>query len=172
MCTIENLEIAYKNARKGKRNTYGVIEFEKNKDENLLKLQENLLSLKFKTSEYKNFTVNEYGKDRLISRLPFYPDRIVHHLLMLVLKPIWCSLFIRDTYACINGRGIHDGLKRVKESLKNVKETKYCLKIDVRKFYPTIDHGILKMIIRKKIKDERLLYVLDEIIDSAPGVPI
>ena len=172
MCTIENLELAYKNARKGKRHTYGVIEFEKDKDVNLIKLQKDLLSLDFKTSEYQNFTINEYGKDRLISRLPFYPDRIVHHLLMLKLEPVWCSIFVRDTYACIKGRGIHDGLKRVKSDLKDVEETRYCLKIDVKKFYPSIDHDILKSIVRKKIKDKKLLFVLDEIIDSAPGVPI
>lgn len=172
MCTIENLGLAYKNARRGKLRTYGVRIFEKNKDSNLLQLQNDLLSLNFKTSEYSNFIINEYGKERLISRLPFYPDRIVHHLLMLQLEKIWVDIFVRNTYACIKGRGIHDGLTRLKKDLENVEETRYCLKIDVRKFYPSIDHAILKQIVRKKIKDSNLLAVLDEIIDSAPGVPI
>lgn len=172
MCTLENLELAYMNARKGKLRTYGVTEFEKNKDENLIKLQKDLLSLNFRTSPYHNFTINEYGKERLISRLPFYPDRIVHHLLMLNLEPIWCKIFVRDTYACIKKRGIHDGLMRVKKDLKDIEGTRYCLKIDVKKFYPSINHDILKSIIRKKIKDKNLLFILDEIIDSAPGVPI
>ena len=172
LCTIENLEIAYSNAKKGKLRSYGVQTFEKNKDANLVKLQKDLLNLEFKTSEYSNFILNEYGKDRLISRLPFYPDRIVHHLLMLELESIWCKIFIRDTYACIKNRGIHDGLMRVKKNLKDVEGTRYCLKIDVKKFYPSIDHDILKSIIRKKIKDVKMLFVLDEIIDSAPGVPI
>lgn len=172
MVTIENLELAYKNARKGKLRSHGVRIFEKNKDENLLKLQGDLIDLKFKTSEYSNFTMNEYGKERLISRLPFYPDRIVHHLLMLKLEDVWCKIFIRNTYACIKTRGIHDGLNRLRKDLQDVENTAYCLKIDVRKFYPSIDHDILKSIIRKKIKDKKLLFVLDEIIDSADGVPI
>lgn len=172
MCTIEKLELAYKNARKGKLRSYGVKLFEMNKEANLLQLQKDLLNLDFKTSAYNNFTLNEYGKDRLISRLPFYPDRIVHHLLMLELEGIWGKIFVRGTYACIKTRGIHDGLMRVKSDLQDAKGTKYCLKIDVKKFYPSIDHDILKSIVRKKIKDVKLLFVLDEIIDSAPGVPI
>jgi len=171
ICTLDNLKIAYQNARKGKVKSYGVLAFEKDIEGNLDNLLDDLKNLKFKTSTYSTFTINEYGKDRLISRLPFYPDRIVHHLLMLELEQIWCNIFIRDTYACIKGRGIHNGLKRLNEALKN-NDTKYCLKIDVRKFYPSIDHDILKSIIRKKIKDEKLLFALDEVIDSAEGVPI
>ena len=172
LCTIENLEIAYKNAKRGKTKTYGVLIFEKNKDENLIKLRDDLLNNKFKTSKYSTFFINENGKERLIYKLPFYPDRIVHHLLMLKLEKIWCDIFIRDTYACIKNRGIHDGLKRVKNSLSDIENTKYCLKLDIKKFYPSINHDILKDIIRKKIKDKKILYLLDEIIDSASGVPI
>jgi RNA-directed DNA polymerase len=172
MCSMENLELAYINARKGKLRTYGVKMFEKDKENNLRVLQTDLLSLNFKTSKYHTFTINEYGKDRVISRLPFYPDRIVHHLLMLELENIWVKVFIRNTYACIKGRGIHDGLSRVVSSLNDTENTQYCLKIDVRKFYPSINHDILKQIIRKKIKDNDLLFVLDEIIDSSDGVPI
>lgn len=172
MCTMDKLELAYKNAKRGKLRSYGVKLFEMNKEANLLQLQKDLLNLDFKTSAYNNFTLNEYGKDRLISRLPFYPDRIVHHLLMLELEGIWGKIFVRGTYACIKTRGIHDGLTRVKSDIQDIEGTKYCLKIDVKKFYPSIDHDILKSIIRKKIKDVKLLFVLDEIIDSAPGVPI
>jgi len=172
ICTIDNLYTAYLNARKGKKNTYGVRVFEKDIENNLLKLHSSLNSLTYKTSEYYNFKLNEYGKDRLISRLPFYPDRIVHHWLMMFLEPEWNKIFIRDTYACIKGRGIHDGLYRLKKNLLDVENTFYCLKIDVRKFYPSIDHGILKTIVRRKVKDKKLLFILDEIIDSAPGVPI
>lgn len=171
-CTIDRLKEAYLNAKKGKSKSYGVVQFEKEIDNNLTNLQVDLYNLRFRTSEYSNFTLNEYGKERLISRLSFYPDRIVHHWLMLMLEPVWQKIFIRDTYACIKKRGIHDGLKRLKEFLKDKKNTAYCLKIDVRKFYPSIDHDILKAIIRKKIKDNKLLFTLDEIIDSAPGVPI
>jgi len=91
---------------------------------------------------------------------------------MNILEPIWKSILIRDTYSAIKNRGIHDGVKRMKKFLSNKKETKYCLKMDIRKYYPSIDNEILKTIIRKKIKCENTLWLLDVIIDSAKGIPI
>jgi len=83
------------------------------------------------------------------------------------------KLFTRDTYSCVKGRGIHGLVKKLTKDLRyNVDETKYCLKLDIKKFYPSIDHDILKQIIRRKIKDKKVLKLLDEIIDSAEGVPI
>ena len=112
-------------------------------------------------------------KRREIYQLPYFPDRITHHAIMNILEPIWVSVFTSDTYSCIKNRGIHAAAKRLKRELKLDPEgTKYCLKIDVRKFYPSIDHEILKQVVRRKIKDKRLLWLLDEIIDSADGVPI
>jgi hypothetical protein len=91
---------------------------------------------------------------------------------MNVLEPIWASIFITHTYSCIKGRGIHGAMRHLKRDLRNMSETAYCLKLDIRKFYPSIDHSTLKQIVRRKIKDVRLLALLDGIIDSAPGVPI
>ena len=88
------------------------------------------------------------------------------------MEPIWVSSFVKGTYSCIKNRGIHKALKDVKHALKDEANTQYCLKLDVRKFYPSIDHAILKQLIRKKVKDKQLLVILDEIIDSAEGVPI
>lgn len=91
----------------------------------------------------------------------------------LIFRLLWVSVFTSDTYSCIKNLGIHAAAKRLKRELKLDPEgTKYCLKIDVRKFYPSIDHDILKQVVRRKIKDKRLLWLLDEIIDSADGVPI
>lgn len=172
ICSIDNLWIAESNARKGKSNTYGVKLFDKDKAENLVRLRELLVTGKFKTSNYTKFTIFE-PKERLIYRLPYYPDRIVHHAVMNILEPIWVKLFIKNTYSCIKGRGIHAAVNDIKRDLRNdVNGTRYCLKIDIKKFYPSIDHDVLKNIIRKKIKDARLLDLLDGIIDSAEGVPI
>lgn len=91
---------------------------------------------------------------------------------MNTLEPIWCSIFINNTYSCIKKRGIHKALKDVRLALKDKQNTIYCLKLDIRKFYPSIDHDILKQIIIKKIKDTKLLDLLDGIIDSVEGVPI
>ncbi|MDR1338620.1 MAG: RNA-directed DNA polymerase, partial [Prevotellaceae bacterium] len=138
---------------------------------NLLKLHETLKAGSFRTSKYTTFTIYE-PKEREIFRLPYYPDRIVHHAVMNILEPVWLSIFTADTYSCIKYRGIHATAGKVKKALKDVEGTAYCLKLDIRKFYPSIDHDILKQIIRRKIKDIRLLALLDEIIDSADGVPI
>ncbi len=91
---------------------------------------------------------------------------------MNVLEPIWTSVFISHSYSSIKGKGIHGAWKHIRHDLKNDAETKYCLKMDITKFYPSIDHAVMKQIIRKKIKDTKLLALLDGIIDSAPGIPI
>lgn len=164
--SLDNLRLADERARRGKSGSYGVKHHDKNRDANLLALQQQLLNGTFRTSPYHVFTIKE-PKERLIFRLPYFPDRILHHALMNVLEPIWVSLFTKDTYSCIKKRGIHACAKSVQRALKeDVAGTKYCLKIDVRKFYPSINHNVLKGIIRRKIKDVRLLAILDEIIDS------
>ena len=169
--SLDNLYLADKKARRNKSSRKDIKEFDQNKEELLKKLQQNLINGTYKTSEYNTFIIRE-PKERLIFRLPYYPDRIVHHAVMNIMEPIWVSIFIKDTYSCIKHRGIHEALHNVKEALKDVDNTTYCLKLDIRKFYPSIDHEVLKSIIRKKIKDWKLLQLLDEIIDSSEGVPI
>jgi retron-type reverse transcriptase len=171
--SIENLRLADKKARKGKLHSYGVQLHDKNREANLLALHERLKNQTYKTSKYHIFTIFE-PKEREIYRLPYYPDRITHHAIMNILEPIWVALFNKNTYSCIKNRGIHAAAKDVKFALKNdTAGTRYCLKIDVRKFYPSIDHKILKQVVRRRIKDKRLLWLLDGIIDSVPtGIPI
>lgn len=172
ICSLENLQLADEKARKGKLRSHGVLKHDKNREENILNLREALLSQTFRTSKYDVFTIRE-PKEREIYRLPYYPDRIVHQAVMNILEPIWVSIFTEDTYSCIKNKGIHAAAKKVKQALQDDPEgTKYCLKIDVRKFYPSINHDVLKGIVRRKIKDKKLLWLLDEIIDSAEGVPI
>lgn len=172
VCSIENLTLADDIARKRKTHTHGVRVHDRNRMKNLKKLHEDLTNQTFKTSEYSIFTIYE-PKEREIYRLPYYPDRILHHAIMNVLEPIWTSIFTADTYSCLKGRGIHAAAARVKRALRDdPKGTVYCLKLDIRKFYPSIDHDILKAILRRKLKDVRLLTLLDSIIDTATGVPI
>ena len=172
VCSMENLELADMNARKGKKKKWGVVIHDRHREENLKNLQRQLLNGTFKTSEYHTMVVHE-PKERLIYKLPYYPDRIVHHAIMNVLEPIWVGSMTADTYANIKGRGIH----ACSENLKHVlyidpKGTRYCLKVDIRKYYPSIDHELLKKEVRRKIKDARLLALIDEIIDSEKGLPI
>lgn len=169
--SLDNLYEADKRARRQKSHRPEVMLFDKNKDNLLLDLQRKLINGEYETSEYYVFKIYE-PKEREIFKLPYYPDRIVHHAIMNIMEPIWVSAFVKGTYSCIRKRGIHKALKDVKFALKDEINTQYCLKLDIRKFYPSIDHDILKTIIRKKIKDKRLLSLLDEIIESAQGVPI
>lgn len=172
ICTIENIEEADRKARKNKGIRYGILKHDLHPEKDNAELLESLLNGTYRTSKYSTFKIYE-PKERLIYRLPYYPDRIVHHAIMNIMEPIWKSIFIKQTYSSIKNRGIHACAKDVRFALDNFpKETKYCLKLDIHKFYPSIDHEILKKIIRIKIKDNRLLKLLDDIIDSAPGVPI
>ena len=165
--SLDNLRLADEKARKGKTNTYGVKVHDKNREKNLLALHEALLTKTFKTSAYDVFTIYE-PKERIIYRLPYYPDRIVHHAVMNVLEPLWVRLFTYNTYSCIKGRGIEGCARRVDKIIKSFEgKPLFCLKIDIRKFYPSIRHRVLKRLIRRKIKDKDLLWLLDEIIDSA-----
>lgn len=169
--SIDNLYLADKKARKNKSNRNDIKEFDKYKDSLLVRLQSTLINQTYTTSKYDTFIIRE-PKERLIFKLPYYPDRIVHHAIMNILEPIWRSVFITNTYSCIKKRGIHKALYDIQSALKDKQNTVYCLKLDVRKFYPSIDHEILKQIVRKKIKDNKLLALLDGIIDSVEGVPI
>lgn len=171
ICSIENLRLADARARKGKKNQYGIKVFDKDSESNLLLLNESLINKSFKTSPYTTFKVYE-PKEREVFRLPYYPDRIVHHAIMIHLEQLFVSTFTADTYSCIKKRGIHAAARSVKKALTDKESTQYCLKMDIKKFYPNIDHAILKELLRKKIKDQELLWLLDEIIDSAAGLPI
>jgi len=172
MCSIENITIAAGKACRGKYDQKGVQRFLANKEENIKILQQLLITRRFKTSQYFVFQIQD-PKERDIYSLPFYPDRIVHYLLAThVLEPVIAKTFTADTYSCIKGKGIHPAANAVKKALRNEQETQYCLKLDIKKFYPSVDHYILKALLRRKIKDWRVLSLLNNIIDSAPGLPI
>lgn len=171
ICSIENLRLADEKARKGKKRQYGIRIHDKNRESNIFLLHESLLNKTYRTSAYTQFTVFE-PKERIVYRLPYFPDRITHHAIMNALEPIFTSTFTADTYSCIKGRGIHGAANALTKALMDVPGTQYCLKLDIRKFYPSIDHDVLKSLLRRKFKDQDLLWLLDEIIDSAEGVPI
>lgn len=169
--SLRNLYEADQKAQKGKAGQYGVMLHNRKREANLLVLQDLLESKMYRTSPYDIFSIYE-PKERLVYRLPYFPDRITHHAIMNVLEPIFVETFTRDTYACVKRRGIHALLRKLKYDLKDISGTQYCLKFDIKKFYPSIDHDVLKGLLRRKFKDQDLLWLLDEIIDSAPGLPI
>ena len=116
------------------------------------------------------FIKHDSGKDREIFKLSYFPDRICQWAILQVIEPYLVKNFIKNTYSAIPGRGIHLALHDIDQAVQHdVPGTQYCLKIDARKYYPSINHDILKKKYRRLFKDDDLLWLLDEIIDSTPG---
>jgi hypothetical protein len=171
--SAENLWQAHVRARRNKGHYTEVRKINRDPERYLGPLQKSLRNGTYRTSEYSVSIRKEGRKIREIYRLPYFPDRIVHHAVMNVVEDIWMKSLIRDTYQSLPGRGVHLAADRIKKALREDKEgTRYCLKIDVRKFYPSVDNEVMKRIVRKKIKDKKLLSLLDEIVDSTNGLPI
>lgn len=168
---LDNIKLAHKNARKGKTFYREVKMVDADIDRFALEIQSMLSNKTFKNSEYTVFNKMDKGKLREIYKLPYYPDRIIHHCIMQVLEPIWHKVLINDTFQSIKGRGIHKAKKRIEPIVRKI-QPKYSLKIDIKKFYPSINNEILKQIVSKKIKCKDTLWLLEEIIDSVDGVPI
>jgi hypothetical protein len=167
ICNMENLKLAHKNARKGKGWYKEVQEVDENLDYYLHKLQNMLVLHTYKTSEYTMFKKKEGGKIRTIYKLPYFPDRICQWAILQVIEHCLINHFISDTFSSIPNRGLIYGLKRVQKAVYNDKENcMYCLKFDIRHYYQSINHKILKTKYSNMFKDKELLSLLYEITDS------
>jgi hypothetical protein len=162
---FENLYLAYRKARKGKRGRAQPAQFERVQEEQLIALQDELQALTYKPGRYHNFYVHD-PKKRLISAAPFR-DRVVHHALYRVIEPIWEARFIDDTYANRVGKGTHRALDRAQSYARKYQ---YVLQCDVRQFFPSIDHVLLRAEFSRLIRDEDVLWLCDEILKSGEGV--
>ena len=169
---MDNLREAYQSAKKGKSHYREVQEIDKDIDHHLSKIHFSLVNKTYKTSKYIEFEKVEGGKLRLIKALPFFPDRIVHHAIMNVCGEFWRKSLIRDTFQSLPGRGQSDTRKRIQKYIINYKPT-YYLQIDIRKFYPSVNHSVVeKYAIRKFIKCKSTIRLLLEILHSTEGLPI
>lgn len=170
ICSKENLRLAHQNARKGKGWYKEVKMVDSDVDHYINLLHDMLVNKTYQTSEYVTFIKRDSNKDRVIYKLPYFPDRICQWAIIQVIEPILIKNLIQNTYSAIPGRGIHKALDDVKKAIqKDPTGMAYCLKLDVKKYYPSIDHAVLKGKFRKMFKDPDLLWLLDEIIDSTPG---
>ena len=161
--SFENLLGAYRKARRGKRSKPGVAEFGLNCEHELLALQRSLLEGTYQPGDYRLFTIYE-RKPRVIAAAPFR-DRVVHHAVMQVIEPHLDRTFISDSYACRHGKGVHAAVDRYQAWAQTYR---YVLKMDIQQYFPSIDHDLLKEKLRRRIKDVRLLDLLDRIIESSP----
>lgn len=168
----ENLQLAHQKAKKDKAYYREVKMVDANEEYYLLQLQNMLIwkTYEVDSSDYKMFTKVDKGKVREIYKLDYFPHRILQHALLNVIEDIFLKTFIDNTFASIPNRGIHLALKRMSKDIKNDEAgTKYCLKMDVQKFYPSINQEINKKMYRSKFKDNDLLWLIDMLIDSMEG---
>lgn len=169
---LENIKFAHKQARCGKAYYKEVKMVDADVDKYAKDIQLMLVNKTFTTSVYKIEDRFDGRKMRTIYKLPYYPDRIVQHALLNVIGPIIVNTFIRDSFQSIKNRGTHDGARRIKKLIRSDKCPKYALKIDIRKYYPSVNNNLMKQFVRKKIKDKGALWLIDDIIDSMNGLPI
>ncbi len=163
--SFENLYLAYRQARKGKRDREVVANFEFDLESNLLCLQQELTSLTYEPGQYQNFYIFE-PKRRLVSAAPFR-DRVVHHALCRIIEPIWESRFVHHSYACRIGKGTH---AVVDQAHKWVRKFPFVLHGDIVKYFPSIDHQILLAILTTHIKDKNTLWLIKAILDTGVGI--
>lgn len=178
LCSEENIFLAYKKARKGKSKKRSVIEFEKNLDYELRKLRQELLLKTYRPQPLKKFIVRD-PKTRKIHASAFR-DRIVHHLIINVIGLIFEKMFIYDSFASRIDKGTHSAIKRfdyfkrkVSRNGNLVKNSKnansiegYVFKADIKHYFDTVDHGILITIIREKIEDEELIWLIRKVLEN------
>lgn len=174
LCNFQNLYNAHKKARRCKRHKKDVILFENNLGENLWKLKNSLENSTYKIGEYNKFPIYE-PKKREVQALPYY-DRIVQHVLCdEILTPFFDKRFIYDNCACRIGKGTHFAIKRftkfLSEHYKKFGTNGYILKCDIKKYFPSINHDVLKNLLRKSIPEDKILNFLFKIIDSYEDLP-
>jgi len=166
--SIENLFLSWQEFLKGKRKRKDVAEFSLNIFDNIIKLHQELKSKIYQHGKYQAFKIND-PKPRDIHKASVR-DRLVHHAIYRILYSYFDKKFIYDSYSCRLEKGTHKAINRFryccrKVSKNNIK-TCWILKCDIKKFFANIDHQILKNILAKHIKDNNVLWLLSQIIDS------
>ncbi len=194
LCSYENLELAFSKARKKKITKQYVIDFESNLEENLTELKHELETFTYAPSPLTTFTVRD-PKTRRISASHFR-DRIVHHALCNIIAPIFEKRFINDSFANQKGKGTHSAIRRFEKFMRKVSSNGtncgmgggncvlgrniqgYVLKADIKQYFDSINHEILLEIIRTKIIDPRIIWLIKQILSNyktripAKGMPL
>ena len=163
LVAFDNLWLAWRRARRGKSRSAGAVLFELDLERNLIGLQRELADATWQPGAYRLFRIYEH-KPRLIAAAPFR-DRVVHHAVMNLIEPPLDARLIDDCYACRRGKGTHRAVDRYQQWSRRYA---YAVKLDVRRYFPSIDHELLKDCLRRRIKDQRVLALLDRIIDAGP----
>ncbi|MEI6477617.1 MAG: reverse transcriptase/maturase family protein [bacterium] len=177
--SLENLVKAWYEFRNGKRSKRDVQEFEFTLEDSIFELAEELKNGSYKPQRYHQFRIND-PKPRLISKAAVR-DRLVHHAIYRILYPHFDTSFIFDSYSCRVNKGTHKAFDRLQDMIgvvsRNYTKPCFALKMDIRRFFDSIDHGILLELLKYRIEDEKVINLLHEIIESfevkpGKGMPI
>jgi retron-type reverse transcriptase len=170
VCSWENLERAARRARKRKRYRLYAEAFELRRESILREIRDEMMSGSWQPRPYETFLIHDPKERRICA--PCYRDRVVHHALVNVVGPLLERRWIDHTYSCRIGKGTGAARERCRWF---VAHRRYVLQMDVRRYFPSIDHAILKGKLRRQIKCMPTLRLLDRVIDSwrdtqaAPG---
>ena len=165
---LDNIREAHKKASRDKGHYQAVQMVNENPDYYFREIQKMLMTKTYQVGEYKQKVIKEYNKkERLIMKLPYYPDRIIQWAIMLQLEPYFIKTLCYHSCASIP-KGGQIRVHRLMNKYMKTKEYKYCLDLDIKKFYPNVDREILKQLLERKFKDKDLLDLLFLIIDSSP----
>lgn len=162
----DNLRLAFWKAAKGKRYAGNVLAYQRRLDQNLLLLREQILSGKVEVGKYRYFTIYE-PKERRICAAAF-DEQVLHHALMNVCHPYFERAQIYDSYASRKGKGVHKALARARA---HTRKYPWFLKLDVRKFFDSVHHEVIRQQLRRLFKEERLLSIFFAILDSYNATP-
>ena len=162
---FSNLYWAFRAARRGKRHKEAVAAFELDLEPNLWQLHEALKDQTYQPGPYNHFYISD-PKRRLISAAPF-GDRVLHHALCQIVEPILDRTFIYDSYACRINKGNHRALARCSQFARAYR---HVLKCDIVRYFPSIDHALLRGQLTRKIGDAQTMWLVDQVIDSGAGV--
>nr|AQS29544.1 hypothetical protein [uncultured archaeon]AQS33473.1 hypothetical protein [uncultured archaeon] len=178
ICSLDNLVLAWRKARKGKTQRDYVIEFERDLKKNLLDLQYELITRTYQPKPLTTFILRD-PKTRKISKSDFR-DRIIHHAIVNILEPIFDKTFIYDSCANRKGKGNLFALKRfdkfkqkvaengkLKSFLNNNQVKGYCLKADIKHYFDEVNHDILLQIIKRKINDDKTIWLISQILNNS-----
>jgi RNA-directed DNA polymerase len=164
--SFPRLHQAWQRARRGAGGSTACLAFGFQLEPELLRLEEELLSGRYRPGGYRLFTVRE-PKPRLIAEAPFR-DRVVHHALVAVLEPLWEPGFHPDSYATRKGKGTHRAVRRAQQLLR---AHRWYLKSDIRSYFASVDLQVLLRLVAERLRDARTLEMLARVLHSDPRLP-
>ena len=171
LCMMNNLANAWRKARKGKTKKDYVIGFEKSIRENLLNLRKELINQTYKPKLLITFIIRD-PKTRKISKSDFR-DRIVHHALIRIIEPLFDKIFIYDSCANRKNKGTLFALKRFdkfrRKVTNNLHSEAFCLKADIKHYFPNVNNEILLNILNRRISDEKVIWLIKQILANSPN---